>query len=63
MTLKPRNILGVVPAEAGTHNTKCKSLRDAGSTSPGVWIPADYGERGASDRTAQSPDDGSDFLR
>ena len=46
MTHKPRHTLGVVPAEAGTHNPKCKSLRDAGITSPvhniccGVWVPA-----------------------
>ncbi|GCC48212.1 hypothetical protein chiPu_0032259 [Chiloscyllium punctatum] len=40
------NTFSVVPAKAGTHNHKCKLLRNAGTTSPfdntcrGVWIPA-----------------------
>ncbi|MDH6689815.1 hypothetical protein AB7M56_001835 [Bradyrhizobium elkanii] len=34
VTLWPRNAFSVVPAKAGTHNHKCKLLRDAGTTSP-----------------------------
>ncbi|WP_210186593.1 hypothetical protein, partial [Bradyrhizobium elkanii] len=38
-------ILIVVPAKAGTHNPKCKLLRDAGTTSPTYNACRGYGSR------------------
>jgi len=49
MIHKSRNKPSIVPAEAGTHNHKCRLLRGAGTTSSdynircGVWVPASAG--------------------